>query len=302
MIIVTGGEGNLATELKKFCGQNDNIRFLTKKEFNILNPEQMQTFCEKNQVDRIFHFAGYTDVKKANINKNSEKACFNINVEGTRNLVNICKKRHIPLLYLSSYYVYENQNPPSDENISFPPTTPYALSKYEAENIIRKELEVYTILRLGSLFGGDLDEKFISKIVEKYKTTDEKIYVDNEKQFQPCYTPNIAEMIYKLFVIANTGNGLFNLGNEGITTRYEFVKKIFEYAEFDINRLEAVPSSYFSKESYIKNYGMINRRLKSMGTFMVDIDYVAKLYADTIKIVPLESPEVKETPIDLIQP
>ena len=302
MIFVTGGGGNLATELKKYCGNNQNIRFLMKKEFNILSPEKIQQFCGKNQVDRIFHFAGYTDVKKANTNKNSEKACFNINVEGTRNIVNLCKKRKIPLLYVSSYYVYENQGPPSDESISFPPTTPYALSKYEAENIIQKELEVYTILRLGSLFGGDLDEKFINKIVDKYKTTDEKIYVDNEKQFQPCYTPNIVEMIYKLFVTSNIGNGLFNFGNTGLTTRYEFVKKIFEYAGFDITRLEPVKSKYFEKESYIKNYGMEMRRLKSMGIFMVDIDYVAKLYANTIKIVPPESLEPKETPIDLIQP
>ena len=71
-----------------------------------------------------------------------------INVEGTRNILEIVRKKDIPqLIYTSSTAVYgfPNESEPMNEDHSWAPMSPYQDSKAEAESLLREYVGDYGI-------------------------------------------------------------------------------------------------------------------------------------------------------------
>lgn len=108
-ILVTGGTGRLAAELKKhLCGEYVGI-----EHWDIIYP------IPKGHYDFVLHMAAYTDVCKA---ENERQKCFMTNVYGTFNLVQTYKDT--PFAYISTEYAHN-------------PLGVYALSKQLGEEVVK---------------------------------------------------------------------------------------------------------------------------------------------------------------------
>src|SRR5207237_1415928 len=95
-----------------------------------------------------------------------------VNAEGTRNVLEFCRKNNIPLIFMSSYVYGIPVRLPIDENHPVTPSNPYAQSKYEAEKICIMYAEKYkipvTIVRPFNIFGPNQPEHFlIPKIIQQ---------------------------------------------------------------------------------------------------------------------------------------
>jgi dTDP-4-dehydrorhamnose reductase len=121
MILLTGGSGLLGTELIKLLGKKDCIWAPTHKEFDILKAKRVS-----HEINLIVHCAAYTDVARA---ETSRKTCFDVNVIGTRNLVNT----GIPMIYISTEYVFDGDKGNYKENDIPGPKNFYALTKLLGE-------------------------------------------------------------------------------------------------------------------------------------------------------------------------
>ncbi len=94
----------------------------------------------------------------------SKKHFFSVNVEGTRNILEVLRQKDIPsLIYTSSTAVYgfPNKNEPLNEDDAWKPMTNYQKSKAESEQLVRQYMADYgikaTMVRAPSVFGkGDL--------------------------------------------------------------------------------------------------------------------------------------------------
>jgi len=110
-ILITGGNGKLATELKKhFKGD-----YLSKKDFDFTKP-----INKKQKYNLILHIGAYTNVRKAEFE--GQKKCFMANVYGTFNLVQHYKDT--PLIFVSTEYARN-------------PIGVYALTKKLGEEIVK---------------------------------------------------------------------------------------------------------------------------------------------------------------------
>ncbi len=95
----------------------------------------------------------------------NKKLCFDINVGGTQNVIDAVKKvdDSIPLVFISSASV---MGPTQDRepflSVSDPvnPVDSYALSKVEAENLLKNSGLRYCVLRLGAVMPGNLFNAF----------------------------------------------------------------------------------------------------------------------------------------------
>lgn len=110
-ILITGGGGKLATELKKHLTGD----YLSRKQFDFSKPIKL-----KKKYDLIVHAGGYTDTLKAETDGKDE--CFRINVCGTFNLVEHYK--NTPFIFISSEYAQK-------------PTGIYSLTKKLGEEIVQ---------------------------------------------------------------------------------------------------------------------------------------------------------------------
>lgn len=179
-ILITGGDGRFAKILKN---KNIllNLYYASKKECNILSLDSLEKIVKKIKPKSIIHCAGLSrpmDIHEKNIIKSID-----LNIIGTANIVKICKKFKIKLIYFSTGYVYEGTKGNYSEKDPVKPFNNYGLSKLGGECAVRmyknslilritmtekpfKFKKAYTNLKSNFLYHEDLCE-MLPKLIHK---------------------------------------------------------------------------------------------------------------------------------------
>jgi len=129
-ILVTGGDGIFSSVLKK-KNKSLNLIFKSKKECNILKIKSIENCVKKTKPNIIIHTAGLSRPMK--IHNNNISKSIDLNIIGTANIVKICEKYNIKLIYFSTGYVYEGKKGNYTEQDAVKPFNNYALSKLGGE-------------------------------------------------------------------------------------------------------------------------------------------------------------------------
>ena len=129
-IIITGGDGRFAKVLKE-KNKKLNLFFFSKKELDILNLKSIEKTIKKVKPKILIHCAGLSRPMKIH-EKNISKS-IDLNIVGTANIVKICKKFNVKLIYFSTGYVYEGKKGNYKETDGVKPFNNYALSKLGGE-------------------------------------------------------------------------------------------------------------------------------------------------------------------------
>ena len=129
-IIVTGGNGTFAKTLK-LKNKKLNLKFLSKKELNILSTKSIENSLLKYKPRILIHTAGLSRPMEQHDIKISES--IDLNIIGTANIVKSCKKFNVKVIYFSTVYVYDGQKGNFRETDPVKPINNYALSKMGGE-------------------------------------------------------------------------------------------------------------------------------------------------------------------------
>ena len=129
-IIVTGGDGTFAKTLK-LKNKRLNLKFLSKKELNILSTKSIENSLLKYKPRILIHTAGLSRPMEQHDIKISES--IDLNIIGTANIVKSCKKFNVKVIYFSTVYVYDGQKGNFRETDPIKPINNYALSKMGGE-------------------------------------------------------------------------------------------------------------------------------------------------------------------------
>ena len=130
-ILITGGSGLLGGELKKILPK---ALFPSHDEFNVENPNLMDSYIDGRGIKLILHAAAFTSPPR--INENPENA-LNVNITGTANVTSLCMRRNIRLVYISTDYVFSGDKGSYTENDPVLPVNKYAWSKLGGECAVR---------------------------------------------------------------------------------------------------------------------------------------------------------------------
>ena len=230
---VTGSEGQLGWELlKQAAFFNIEAIGLDLPYLDItVEPGIMKAFKEYKP-DILINAAAYTNVDKA---ETDEKACFAVNVNGPENLAAACKNAGIPMIHISTDYVFDGTNKtPYTEKDPVSPAGIYGKSKAEGEKLsVRNILEKHIILRTSWLYGVH-GHNFVKTILKLGKEK-EVIGVVSDQSGSPTSAADLAETL--LIIVPRILNncevtfGTYNYCGEGITSWYEFAEKIIETAK-----------------------------------------------------------------------
>ena len=133
-IIVTGGSGRFAQELKKVKSRY-KFFFRNKKQLNILSIKSIENNFSKFKPDCILHLAGLSrpmSIHDKDINKSID-----LNIIGTSNLVKICNKKKIKIIFFSTGYLYPGTKGNYTEKDPLLPWNNYGWSKLGAESAVQ---------------------------------------------------------------------------------------------------------------------------------------------------------------------
>jgi dTDP-4-dehydrorhamnose reductase len=117
---------------------------------DILNKQSIHEKIKNSSAECVLHLAAFTDVNAAQ-EQNGDKSgsCWQVNVVGTQNIVEVCKELNKHLIHLSTGYVFDGQKSEAyTENDTTNPTDWYSVTKTEAEKVVQSLLPDSTILRI----------------------------------------------------------------------------------------------------------------------------------------------------------
>ena len=129
-IVVTGGSGRFANELKKIKTKY-NVIYPSKEYLDITNFNKIKNYLKKNKANYVIHLAGMSRPMKSH-ETNLAKS-INLNIIGTSNLVRACSELNIKIIYFSTSYVYPGKKGNYKETDSVLPWNNYAWSKLGGE-------------------------------------------------------------------------------------------------------------------------------------------------------------------------
>lgn len=128
-IVVTGGSGRFGKVLRE--RKFSEFIFPSKKELNILKTGSIERYLKEKKPKILIHLAGLS--RPLDLHEKQIERSISLNIKGTCNLVIICKKLNIKIIYFSTNYVYPGIKGNYKEEDPILPSSNYAWSKLGGE-------------------------------------------------------------------------------------------------------------------------------------------------------------------------
>ena len=259
-VFVTGVRGQLGydvvNELEKRGIEAIGVDI---QEMDITNADSVNTVIGEAAPDAVIHCAAYTAVDAA---EDNAELCRKVNAEGTQNIANMCRTLDIPMIYISTDYVFDGtgERPwePDDERN---PLNVYGQTKYEGELAVQNTLEKYFIVRIAWVFGVN-GKNFVKTMLNLGRTRDH-LTVVNDQFGSPTYTYDLAKLLVDM--VLTDKYGFYHATNEGICTWYEFACEIFRQAGIDVKVDPVSADQYPAKAKRPSNSRMSKEKLVENG-------------------------------------
>ena len=241
--LITGYQGQLGYDIKRELIQNGidekNILALDKAEMDIAKLEEVMSTVTSFQPDVIFHCAAWTAVDKA---EEAENLVYDVNVLGTRNMLEAARAVDAKIVYLSTDYVFDGTKDGMYEpDDAVNPKSVYGKTKYLGEEEVRKYAKHF-IARVSWVFG--INGNNFIKTMLKLAQTHQELNVVDDQVGSPTYTVDLAHLLVNL---AQTESyGTYHVTNEGCCSWAEFAEYIFKISH------QEVKVDHVSTEEYVK--------------------------------------------------
>ena len=141
-IFLTGGTGLLGSRIRKFFSASGYV--VNSDRIEIRSYEKLVDNLTDFSPNYVIHTAAITDVKACESDK---ELCQSVNVNGTKNVLNVARKLSIPIIYISTASVFEGTKKTYKEYDVAKPTNYYSQSKLEGESFVL-EYEKGMVVRL----------------------------------------------------------------------------------------------------------------------------------------------------------
>ena len=243
-ILVTGGNGQLGSELKELAPKYADYTFLftDRSQLDITNHAAVEAFVTKNKIHTLINCAAYTQVDKAEEEPNIADA---INHLAVGNLAQIAKDKKLNLVHISTDYVFDGTNhKPYLETDSVNPQSVYGQTKLDGELALQRINPTNAIIIRTSWVYSKYGNNFV-KTMLRLADTREEISVVADQVGSPTNAANLAAAIVTLLPKIDADSlEIFHYSNEGACSWYEFAKAIFEIKGLSIKVIPIESSQY----------------------------------------------------------
>lgn len=230
-ILLTGGGGQVGTELRRLAPADLEIVAPGRDELDLADPEAIARAVAARPWAAVINSGAYTAVDKA---ESDPVTAWRVNALGPAALAFATAQAAIPLLHVSTDYVFDGAKPAAYlEGDPVAPLGVYGASKEAGEQAVRAGNRRHVILRTAwvvSPHGGN----FIKTMLRLGATRDELGVVDDQLGC-PTSAGDIAETLIvvarRLIDEVAAPTGTYHFVNAGEATWCGFAREIFARAE-----------------------------------------------------------------------
>ena len=225
-VLITGGNGQLASALRHHpMAPAFHLMPCSHTEMDITDITSITHALTRLNPTIIINTAAYTAVDKAEQDK---EPALCINYLGAQHLAMACNKQQIPLIHLSTDYVFDgNHTHPYREEEATNPINFYGESKWLGEEAVRKHCEQHIILRVSGVFS-EYGNNFLKTILRLAKERKE-LRIIADQITCPTYAADIAQVLFTL-IQKKSPWGTYHYCNKEPLSWYQFAVAIIEEA------------------------------------------------------------------------
>ena len=226
-ILLTGAGGQVGREIQRQANQaGTSLVSMLRGQLDITDPDAVQQVVQKTRPGIIVNAAAYTAVDKA---EDEPERAFRINRDGAANLAEAAAQAGIPLIHLSTDYVFDGTNPrPYAETDTASPIGVYGNSKWEGEEAVRQHLSQHLIVRVSWVFGF-YGHNFVKTVLRLTQDRD-TLRVVADQTGGPTYAGHIADILLDLCRRIAAGDpidwGTYHFCGNPVTSWHAFAEAI----------------------------------------------------------------------------
>ncbi len=251
-VLITGADGMLGKDLCAILEKHGYFTIKTdKNNMDILDPKLIERVVLNEKPDFVIHCAAYTNVDKA---EDEPDKAMSINAKGTENVAICCGKNDIPIIYISTDYVFDgNKQTPYEPTDKPNPLNVYGKTKLAGEAAIQKFCKKFYIVRTSWLYG--IHGKNFVETMKKLSSKNE-LKVVNDQKGCPTWTKDLCAGL--ITFLKGKPCGIYHICGSGETTWYEFAKEIFKQCGLSVNVTPCNSDEYKTKAIRPKYSAMNN--------------------------------------------
>lgn len=248
--MIVGASGQLGRTLSQHARSRGHIIIACdRRKLDVSDISQIEKIVEQEEPGCIVNCAAYTAVDKA---ESEVELAFIVNRDGAKNLAFVCSRNNIPLIHLSTDYVFDGLSEiPCSETDSVNPQNVYGRSKWEGEEAIRQAFGKHIILRISWVFGC-YGHNFV-KTIRRLAGEREELNVVTDQFGCPSSTQNISFVILRiidqLFEDSFDHYGTYHYCDGPDTTWFGFanaiVSELRKYEQLKLKQIHPISSAEY---------------------------------------------------------
>lgn len=203
---------------------------------DITKQPEVESLFEKSRPEAVVHAAALADVEACEKERVQAQS---VNVWGTRTVSRLAAARKVPLLYVSTAYVFDGRKGHYKEGDPTNPQNFFALTKLEGERAVSSTPDLdHLIVRSCTMYGANPRKRNVATTLISELSNRRSVQVAQDQWDSPGYAANIVEGALSL--LEKGERGLFHVAGGERTSRYGLARAIAEVFQHDSHLLRPV--------------------------------------------------------------
>ncbi len=253
-ILITGADGQSGSAIVRLAESDAffSVVALNRKLLDVTQPAKIVAALDKHLPDYVINCAGLNSADRAE--RDPQRAML-LNAEAARHLAVACGDLSIPLIQLSTDYVFDGHYASGyTEEDDTRPLGAYGESKLRGEEYVRQLLPRHIILRTSWLFS-DRGDNFMLRLLSEAREHTLMQAVDDRRGC-PTSAFDLARVILAIIKQMSCGAeawGTYHYCGAEVTTRYGFSEAVIaaarQYEDLKVDSIQPVASKDYVTEA-----------------------------------------------------
>lgn len=240
-ILIMGGSGVIGSHIVQSClEQKTDVEFTflkhpfetksTGHNLDITNRDNVLSLVTKIKPDIVIHTVALTNVDLCETNKSLANL---INVEGTANVIEACRKTGSNIIYVSTSSVFDGKKGRYLETDKPNPTTNYGITKLLGEELVMDSGIQYMILRTDQPYCWTEKWQHTNSVLRVLDKVGNHLALNEIIDWYntPTYVPDFVRILFSL--INKNAQGVFHVAGSDFINRFEWSLQVAEIFGLD---------------------------------------------------------------------
>jgi dTDP-4-dehydrorhamnose reductase len=233
-VLITGGGGQLASDLEALLADGVTVSAPTRAELDITDDEGVARAFDSRGPELVLNCAAFHNV---DVCETEEDRSFEVNARAVKRLAQRCEEAGARLVHFSTNYVFDGtREEPYGEGDLPNPRSVYATSKLAGEYAALSYASGALVIRSAGLYGrhGSASKggNFVTRMLARAREDGAQLRMVADQRLSPTYTRDLAEAV--LAAAGLEAGGVLHVTASDACSWYEFTEAIMEIAGIDV--------------------------------------------------------------------